>query len=305
MPKVSIVIPAYNAEAFIEETIDNAFKQTITDFEMIVVDDGSTDRTKQVIEKYTDKIIYIYQKNQGTSAARNTGIYCAQGQYIAFLDSDDIWFPSKLERQINYLESNPKIDLVGCDAELINENGKSFNKFYSKGKKYDVSPDEMFAQLLKKDFIPISSVVVKKSLARALGGFDLSMDCEDYEFLLRAVQKYNIAFIDDVLMQYRISPNNKSQNLERQHRDIIKIMNKFVNAENVNLAIRKKFSSSHYGLGYALFEKDKFVEARKEFLHSVYYWPFLNLKKYILLMMSFWPAGLINKCRNMKRKMMI
>jgi len=305
MPKVSIVIPAYNAETFIEETMDHAFKQTLTDFEIIVVDDGSSDRTKQVIEKYTDKVKYIYQKNQGTSAARNNGIDHAQGKYIAFLDSDDIWFPLKLERQINFLESNPKIDLVGCDAELINESGESFNKLYSRGKKYDVPPDEMLAQLLKRDFIPFSSVVVKKSLVRNLGGFDLSMVCEDYEFLMRAVQKYNIAFIDEVLMQYRISPNNKSQNLENHHRDIIKIMNKFVNAENLNLAINKKFSSSHYGLGYALFEKDQFIEARKEFLRSVYYWPFLNLKKYILLMMSFWPAGLINKCRNMKRKMMI
>ena len=99
-PKVSVVIPTYNSSQFIVETLESVFAQTYKDYEIIVVDDGSTDNTKEVLQPYTSRIKYIYKENGGPASARNVGIKSAQGEYIAFLDSDDRWLPEKLEKHI-------------------------------------------------------------------------------------------------------------------------------------------------------------------------------------------------------------
>ncbi len=111
MPKVSVIIPTYNRAHFLCEALDSALSQTFKDFEIIIVDDGSTDNTKQVLEKYGSRIYYIYQENKGRAEARNTGIRRAKGEHIAFLDDDDIWLPNKLEKQVFFLDARPDIGI--------------------------------------------------------------------------------------------------------------------------------------------------------------------------------------------------
>src|SRR3990172_11149387 len=121
MPKVSVIIPTFNCEEYIEETLSSVLFQTFTDFEVIVVDDGSTDNTIKVIKPYLDKISYIQKDNGGQGSARNLGISLAKGEYLAFLDSDDLWLPDKLSLQVGYMENNPNVSLTFTDAVAFEE----------------------------------------------------------------------------------------------------------------------------------------------------------------------------------------
>ena len=118
---ISVVIPAYNAGRFIRRTIDSVLAQTYTDYEIIVVDDGSTDNTAEIVKSYGSKVRYIYQQNAGDGAARNTGIYAAKGEWIAFLDHDDEWLPEKLRLQMELLKRNPQ--LRWCAANFYKQSG--------------------------------------------------------------------------------------------------------------------------------------------------------------------------------------
>src|SRR4030042_4827818 len=104
MPKVSVIIPTYNRGNLVLESIQSVFAQTFSDYEIIVIDDGSTDNTREVLHPYLSKLTYIYEKNSGQSFARNIGILASKGEYIAFLDSDDLWEPEKLETQVKLLD---------------------------------------------------------------------------------------------------------------------------------------------------------------------------------------------------------
>lgn len=110
--KVSVIIPTYNRAEFISDAIESVLNQTFEDYEIIIVDDGSTDNTKQIVQSYTSKVKYYYQEQSGVSSARNYGIKAATGEYIAFLDSDDQFLPQKLEKQVEVLENNPRIGIV-------------------------------------------------------------------------------------------------------------------------------------------------------------------------------------------------
>jgi glycosyltransferase involved in cell wall biosynthesis len=122
-PAVSVIVPAYNTAEFIGETLESVFQQTFQDFEVIVINDGSPDTTKleRVLERFQDQILYLKQENRGLSGARNTGIREARGEYLAFLDSDDSWYPRYLEKQIEYLKQNPSLDAVYCDSRCFGD----------------------------------------------------------------------------------------------------------------------------------------------------------------------------------------
>ena len=137
-PIVSVIIPAYNVEKYIRNAIDSVLGQTYKDIEIIVVDDGSTDGTKKSLEPYIkdNKIIYLYQNNRGLSGARNSGIKTAKGEYIALLDADDLFYPSKIEKQLIYMENNKDCDFCYCDVRFFKEEEpdnilKSHYKYYS------------------------------------------------------------------------------------------------------------------------------------------------------------------------------
>src|SRR5436309_7380613 len=126
MPKVSVIIPVFNGERYIRQTIESVLAQTYRDFELLVIDDGSTDGTAEAVKEYEKDLRYVHQGNGGASKARNQGIRFSQGKYIAFLDADDLWEPEKLTIQVEFLERNPKIGLVHCNCDGIDEEGRTF-----------------------------------------------------------------------------------------------------------------------------------------------------------------------------------
>ena len=134
-PEVSIILPTYNAEKTIISTIESVFHQTYTDYELIVIDDGSTDKTRMVLQPYSDRIKYIYKKNGGPSSARNLGINESVGKYIAFIDSDDVWQENKLEKQIKYFREDNKneVGLVFTDRSSFDVHGNLLKKEFDNG----------------------------------------------------------------------------------------------------------------------------------------------------------------------------
>ncbi|MEN9342193.1 MAG: hypothetical protein RIQ54_449, partial [Candidatus Parcubacteria bacterium] len=183
---VSVIIPCFNGSEYIGEAVQSALNQTYKNVEVIVVDDGSTDGTGEIvknIQKDHLNLKYIYQENGGISSARNAGIKSALGKYIALLDSDDIFLPKKLERQVQYLQKNPQCDVVYCDIwhfyeETPDELRDLQYTYYSR--------NEILPQLLRKNFINPLSVVARKNVFEKYGYFNCSFKkSEDWECWLR------------------------------------------------------------------------------------------------------------------------
>ena len=210
--RISAVIPAYNAEKYIARSIDSVLNQTCPVDEIIVVDDGSTDNTADMVKHYGDKIRYIYQDNQGISGARNTGIKNTQGDYVAFLDSDDYWCPDKLERQMSLAEEHPEYGLLAsrCDKIQCAENIKKPNRPLSyqsrRGKSGWVLND-----LFQANFIRTSSVIIRRDCFDKVGLFDEKQkQAQDYDLWLRMAAEYQVGFINEFLTVYVDNPKGIS-----------------------------------------------------------------------------------------------
>jgi glycosyltransferase involved in cell wall biosynthesis len=180
--KASVIIPAYNAEKYIAEAIDSVLAQSHTDVECIVVDDGSTDRTAEIVGGYGDRVRYIHQQNADRSAARNNGIAHATGEYISFLDADDLLLQGKLKEQVAFLEAHAEYDVVYSRVKYFRENGK--RNYYTVRR---ATPSGDIAPLLVyANFITMNSPLFRRSAAERVAGFDLTYSrYEDWDFLLR------------------------------------------------------------------------------------------------------------------------
>ncbi|MCO4782966.1 MAG: glycosyltransferase [Candidatus Cloacimonetes bacterium] len=193
---VSVVIPTYNRRDTLKRAIDSVLSQTYQNIEIIVIDDGSTDDTSQLLASYGDKIFAIHQKNQGVSHARNTGIAISSGEWIAFLDSDDMWLESKIQLQLESL-GDSKL-LVNHTQEIWIRNGVRVNP-KKKHFKYDGSE---FNDNLDICRISPSSVVIHRSVFSKTGGFDISLPaCEDYDLWLRICNQFEVQYLDKQLVQ--------------------------------------------------------------------------------------------------------
>ena len=193
---ISVVIPSYNRKEFLKRSIDSAINQTKKPFEIIVVDDGSTDGTETMIKSDYDFVKFIKQKNKGVSAARNIGIEVSIGEWICFLDSDDEWKKDKLEKQINAMKSNPGYKFFHSN-EIWIKNGLRINQ-KKKHKKYG---GDIFDKCLDMCRISPSSVMIDKTVFDEVGNFNENLVvCEDYELWLRICDKYRVFFIDEPLI---------------------------------------------------------------------------------------------------------
>ncbi|MEW6526671.1 MAG: glycosyltransferase [Spirochaetota bacterium] len=196
MPFFSVVIATFNRAHLVTRAVESVLTQKFTDYECIVVDDGSTDDTSRVLSHYTNKIKYIYIPHSGVSTARNRGIQQAQGEWIAFLDSDDMWLPGKLAAHYEYIQAHPNIYIHQTD-ELWIRNGKRVNPM----KKHQKKEGHIFEDCLHLCLVSPSAVVVHRSVFERVGMFDERMPvCEDYDLWLRVAWQYYIGFIPQKLI---------------------------------------------------------------------------------------------------------
>ena len=206
-PKVSIVIPTYNRAKYTKRAIESVLEQTYKNVEIIVVDDGSTDNTKKILEPFIKQkqIKYFYQPNSGPSAARNLGIKNSKGEFIAFLDSDDEWLPEKLEKQIMLFQNSgdKKLGFVGCNVIIVS---KALNKTFE----YKISRYENLFELREslKWLMWIPGVLLtKKKILEEVGLFDESLRFgEDWDIWVKVTKKYNFNSVPDYLIKYYVQP---------------------------------------------------------------------------------------------------
>ena len=194
---VSVIIPTYNRKHTLKRAIQSVYMQSLLPYEVIVVDDGSNDGTKEWVKQKYPNVKYIYQKNSGVSSARNKGIKIARGDWIALLDSDDEWLPNKLSEQINKIKSNLDVKILHSN-EIWIRNGVRVNQM----KKHKKFGGYIFEKCLDICRISPSSVLLKKEILDDIGTFDESLKvCEDYDLWLRITSKYPVCFLDIPLIK--------------------------------------------------------------------------------------------------------
>jgi glycosyltransferase involved in cell wall biosynthesis len=236
MPRISVLIPAYNAMNYLPETMENVLSQTFTDFEVIVVNDGSSDATEQWVSQIKDpRVRLITQENQGLAGARNTGIAHAKGEYITFLDADDLWEPTKLEKQLRVLEENPEVALVYTWVAFIDEMGKPTGRVFKNQAEGDV-----WKNLTEHNIVESGSVaMVRRSCFEDIGLFDRNLGSylEDWDMWLRIASRYPFKVVKEPLVYYRQLSGSASRNWEAM-------------ARSFEIVIEKAFSAAPSELQY-------------------------------------------------------
>ncbi len=194
-PRVSVVIPAFNRWRLLAEAIDSVLAQSYRDFELIVVDDGSTDATASELAKLASRLQFFVTERRGVSAARNLGVSQSRGHYIAFLDSDDLWLNSKLERQTRFMDEHPEFHICQTD-EIWIRNGVRVNPRAVHQK----PTGDIFSRSLELCLVSPSAVMMTKALFERTGGFDEAFPvCEDYDLWLRISAQHQVPLIPDRL----------------------------------------------------------------------------------------------------------
>jgi glycosyltransferase involved in cell wall biosynthesis len=209
-PLVSVVIPAYNASKWIAETLESVLRQDFRDFEVIVVDDGSTDDTARVVTGFGERVCFIRKNNGGTGSARNVGIRAARGEYIAFVDADDLWTKEKLRLQVDLLK-RMGLAWVYCDAFVFDDaSGERMYRFRNLARQYD---GDILERLFLGNFIPSPTVVIRKSVFENVGFFSqihISPTAEDWSMWLHIAAHYPVGLVSVPLADYRVHPASKT-----------------------------------------------------------------------------------------------
>jgi cellulose synthase/poly-beta-1,6-N-acetylglucosamine synthase-like glycosyltransferase len=221
---VSVIIPTYNYGHFVTTAVDSALAQSYPHREIIVVDDGSTDNTRLVLEPYLDRVTYIYQNNQGLSAARNTGIGASKGELIALLDSDDAWHPRKLDLQVRFLREHPDVGLVA--SELFSDQRQSWPDVDDCATKAMVYQALALEDVVGKARFGPSSAVIRRICLDEVGLFDPTLRCvEDRDMWIRLASRHRLAKLPLPLLWYRLHPqslSNKAALMEATEKQVLR-----------------------------------------------------------------------------------
>lgn len=222
MPIISVILPVYNGERTIQETIVSVLRQTFSDFELIVINDGSQDSTLDIVKRIPDpRLKIVSYPNAGLAASRNRGIAQAVSKYIAFIDADDLWTVDKLEAQFQALQNHPKAALAYSWTDFIDES----SRFIHTGSHLTVNGDA-YAHLLLVNFVENgSNPLIRKSILTQMGGFDESLSAaEDWDLWLRLAAKYPFVCVPKAQILYRVSLTSMTANVTRQKRETIKVI---------------------------------------------------------------------------------
>ena len=301
MPKVSVIIPTYNRAHLIGRAIKSVINQTYQDFEIIVVDDGSTDNTEEIVKSFNDpRIRYIrHEKNKGEAAARNTGIEAAKGKYIAFQDSDDEWFPEKLEKQMKIFEgASSRLGIVYTSMYRIDKEGRKHDF-----KTPTIMPEDGLVYRRALDYqvlnIGIGTAVVRRTCFNTAGMFDEQLQYfVDLEFFIRSAKHFYFYHINEPLINYYEAEGSLGGDpkalavarkliLEKYFKDIEK---------------DKKVLSKHYfSIGVNLCLNNNFKEGRNYLIKAVKTYP-LNIKFLLVTFLSLFGQDMYNKIVKVYRK---
>jgi glycosyltransferase involved in cell wall biosynthesis len=227
---VSVIMPIYNTEEYLSAAIESVLSQTYSNWELLILNDESPGNARDIAAKFTDsRIRYFEHRNSGPSATRNRGLMEGLGEYFAFLDSDDIWYPDKLEKQIDVMEKNPEVGVVYSQRETINEFGEKVKGYQPK-----LHEGMILNKLWIDNFVCMSSAVISRNVLAEIGFLDETLwMSEDFDYWLRVACKMPFTFVNEPLVKYRLHCNQVSNKTEMRF--------------NVVLDIRRRFETEHAG----------------------------------------------------------
>ncbi|MDJ0736162.1 MAG: glycosyltransferase [Nostocaceae cyanobacterium] len=240
-PKISVVIPVFNGESTIFKTINSVLEQTFKNLEIIVINDGSTDATLDIIQSINDVRLQVFSyANAGLATSRNRGIEKANGDFISFIDADDLWTVDKLEVQYQVLQNNQNASVAYSWTDYIDETGN----FLKAGRRI-IANGDVYSQLLLRNFLENgSNPLISKEAINAVGGFDQTLAAaEDWDMWLRLAAKYEFVCVEKPQILYRISTNSMSTNLKRQETASLTVIEKaFADEKAIKIKHLKKYS---------------------------------------------------------------
>ncbi|MDD3150026.1 MAG: glycosyltransferase [Candidatus Gastranaerophilales bacterium] len=303
---VSIIVTTYNRAEYLEECISSIINQTYKNIEILIIDDGSTDNTSDVVKKYFDsRIKYIYQENSGQNSAKNKGLLASNGQYITILDSDDMILPDKIEKQVEILESNEDVGLVYCGSFIINEKNEIIGQ--QKIKKHN---GNVLNQLLRTNFLYNgSNALFRRDCIEKAGIFEDSINrMTDWFLYLKFAMYFDFYCLDEYLVKYRVHCNNMSCGFEKYEIAGFDILNKiFVHKKFPKKLL--KFKNKYYALRYK-YVADRFFE--NKLLKKARYYYIQTLKSDFRLissdflcvkfLLTFFPYKLAKILKNIKER---
>jgi glycosyltransferase involved in cell wall biosynthesis len=277
-PLVSVVIPTYNYGRFVCQAVDSALAQTYSPLEVIVVDDGSTDDTRQRLQSFGQEIRYVYQQNKHLSAARNNGIREARGVFIALLDSDDIWAPEKLARQVELFDRFPDIGLVGTESFSIDDQGsrvKPDNEDPCVGQFVEVA----LGDLLEAGMFGPSSVVIRNECLDVVGLFDETLrSVEDLDMWLRVAARYGVLKLLEPLTGLRVhneSMSTKAEPMLHNHQKVLtKSFSSIPELQAHRVWWRKGEARMFRSVAWMRNNGGDYRGAARDIVHSITCWPF-------------------------------
>lgn len=265
---VSVIIPTFNRKDMLLEAIKSVFTQTLPPDEVIIVDCGSTDGTKEVVQKYHQSISFIETKISGASAQRNIAIFKANGNYIAFLDDDDIWHPEKLKIQMGFLETHPEVSMASSGSIRMG---------------YDIKIDrpkwicgDLYKKLFMKSFISTPTVVVRKDVFDRIGGFNENYKrAEDYDLWLRISRRFPLAHTKTALAWVRKSTTRLSNDKIDLRNTAMKVLKKQYDPEKISkMKYKKRISGIEISLGRRYVLAGNKEKGKKHFLSAIKRYPY-------------------------------
>lgn len=260
-PTVSVIMNCYNCSRYLKEAIDSVYAQSYQDWEIVFWDNASIDNSAEIAKGYDSKLkYYCGEKNVPLGHARNLAIEKARGRYIAFLDCDDLWYPSKLEKQVALFEANPNVKLVFSDCNVVNSKREVLKKYFSIQKPFR---GMVFKELLVlNNFIPLVTAVMDKSVLDVVGIFDNRYQhAEEYDLFLRIAHEFLLDYVDEPLAEYRIHDGNWSHKQDLNIKEEIGIINKWLDKDasivrdarySINVKKLKRYAALYlfYGVKY-------------------------------------------------------
>jgi glycosyltransferase involved in cell wall biosynthesis len=313
MPLISVIIPAYNNEKTIRETIESVLNQSFRDWEIIIINDCSTDSTLEIISSIQDDRIKVFSyPNAGVSVSRNRGFYLSKGEFIAFLDADDLWTPDKLESQLKALQANPQAAIAYSWIDRIDESGK----FVTKGN-YKNFSGNIYPHLIVQNFLETASnALIRAEALKAVGNFDSALTpAEDWDMYLRLAENYHFVVVPRPQILYRLTANSQSTNMLKMEAVGRKIREKIADRapeslQNINkAAIKKRYKYYTYKLIEGLPEREngliaigflgQAIKHDAAFLKTRVFWKVLLKIAVIILMPKQITAFLLKRYQNL------
>jgi glycosyltransferase involved in cell wall biosynthesis len=300
----SVIIPSYNNAVFLPEAIESALSQSVPPLEVIVVDDGSTDNTRDIIEPYRRSIRYFFQENKGLAGARNRGIEEARGNLVAFLDADDIWLPEKLERQHECMAQNPKLCLIHSDLWYWDlRSGQKYRRDCGR-QEFRGSCYERF--FLRNRVLP-STTVIRRECLRKVGAFDeVLRRCEDYDLWFRVAKHYELGYVDEPLVLYRLHQSSLTKNTLAMLESELFVVRKRLQ-EDPELArtigsttVNERMFGLLFAIGYDYHDRQISSEARRYFFQALLHRP-TRAYVWLLYLANQFPPAWMRVFRELKQ----